>query len=41
MVALLAQLEDMEILKAAPENLSAFYARQVETLEAQIAELHA
>ena len=38
MVALLAQLEDIEVPEAALENLPAFYAREVETLEAQIAE---
>lgn len=41
MVAFLAQLEDIEVPEAASENLPAFYAWQVETLEAHIAELQA
>ncbi|KAL6195399.1 hypothetical protein ACLB2K_031018 [Fragaria x ananassa] len=41
MVALLAQLEDIEVPKTSPENLFAFYTRQVQTLDAQITKLQA
>ncbi len=41
MAVLLAELIDVDVLETSSENPCAVYARQVETLEAQIVELQA